>query len=161
MPGWVRGGRTCGNRPCNQQKTDFKHVFETDRSIRCNRFAQRIVGEDDFHPSRLTVIPFHWIVRPVRTDHAVPRGNLVPQQGAGRTRCADPGNIDGKSIGMERMEFVGKAADTECRWPVSREKIPANGSPAPLASVIAAASRLTNSGCSRPIARSGPCRVMV
>jgi len=43
----------------------------------------------------------------------------------------------------------------------STEKIPAKGSPADRASAMAAASRLTNAGCSSPIARSGPCRVMV
>src|SRR4051812_23964454 len=38
-----------------------------------------------------------------------------------RARCADPGNINGEPISMERMEFVGEATNAECRWPVSRE----------------------------------------
>ena len=122
MRGRVRGGRVYGARSRDQRITDFKHAFEANRSVRCDGLAQRIIGEDNLHPCRLAVIPFYWVVRPVRTDHAVPRGDLVPQQGARRARCADPGNIDGKPISMKRMEFVGEAANAECRWPISREK---------------------------------------
>ena len=60
------------------RESPIKHVFETDRSIHCDRLAQRVVGEDDFQPCRLAMIPFHEIVRPVWTDHSVPHGDFVP-----------------------------------------------------------------------------------
>ena len=121
MRGRVSGGRAYGARSRDQRIADFKHVFEGDRSIRCYGLAQRIIGEDDFHPCRLAVIPFQQVAWPIRADHAVPRGDLVPQQGARRAGCADADNVDCQPIGMERMEFVGEAPHPEHRWPVSRE----------------------------------------
>jgi hypothetical protein len=106
------------------------------------------------------VIPFGRVVWPIWADHAVPRGYLVPQQSSWRAWRSDPRHIDGEPVGMERVKLVDKAADPECGRPVgrenSRERQPgltrlSNGGGQPV----------TNAGCSRAIARSGRCRIIV
>jgi ABC-type uncharacterized transport system substrate-binding protein len=67
-----------------------------------------------------------------------------------------------KALGLQIPDkLIALAAPTPNAGGRYAEKIPANGSPAARASAMAAASRLANSGCSRSMARSGPCRVMV
>jgi hypothetical protein len=123
--GWirVRSIHVAGTR--NERIADFEHAFETERPIRRNRLAQGILGDDDPHSRRLTVIPFHQIVRPVRADHAVSCGDLVPEQSFWRARPADPGDIDGEAIGMRCNQGGGllervihREVRTATLWPL-------------------------------------------
>src|SRR6266498_5970513 len=125
MRGWirVRSIHVAGTR--NERIADFEHAFETERPIRRNRLAQGILGDDDPHSRRLTVIPFHQIVRPVRADHAVSCGDLVPEQSFWRARPADPGDIDGEAIGMRCNQGGGllervihREVRTATLWPL-------------------------------------------
>src|SRR6478735_1137606 len=48
-----------GARSSDERITDFEHAFEADRPVYRDGLAQRVLGEDDFHPCRLAV--FHSI----------------------------------------------------------------------------------------------------
>src|SRR6185295_8024775 len=95
--------------------------FEADRPVYRDGLAQRVLGKDDFHPCRLAVIPFHRVIRPVWADYAVPGGDLMPEQRGLRAWRADPSDVDGEPVSMERVEFVGETPNAECGRPVGGE----------------------------------------
>src|SRR2546421_537110 len=57
MRGWIRARSIYAAGTRDERIADFEHIFETDRPIRRNGLAQRILGDDDLHSRRLTVIP--------------------------------------------------------------------------------------------------------
>jgi hypothetical protein len=91
------------------------------------------------------VIPFDWAVRTVGANDAMLGRDLVPEVSFGRIGWSDAVHVNGGPVGMKRIELVDESTHPECRRPIGR-KIPAPASPAALASRMALASRLTNSG---------------
>jgi hypothetical protein len=68
---------------------------------------------------RLAVIPFYWVVRAIRADDTVLGRNCVPEVSLWTKGCSDPTHIDGKAIGVKRLELINESSDTECRRPIS------------------------------------------
>jgi hypothetical protein len=67
----------------------------------------------------LAVIPFDWVVRAIRADDTVLGRDRVPEVRVWSAGCSDPMHVDGKPIGVKRLELIDKSSDTERRRPIS------------------------------------------
>ena len=99
----------------------LEHALEIGRARGRYRLAQRILGPYHLNASRLTMIPFRPVARAIGTHHAVLGGDLVPQLRLGRAGRADAAHVDGKPIGVQRIELVMEATHSERRRPIGGE----------------------------------------
>ena len=67
------------------------------------------------------MIPFRGTVRAIGTHHAVLGGDCVPQLRLGRAGRADAAHVDGKPIGVQRIELVVEATHAERGRPIGGE----------------------------------------
>ena len=65
------------------------------------------------------MIPFGVVARTIGTNDAVLGSDLVPQLCFGGARIPDAAHVDGESVGMQRVELVGEAANSECGRSIS------------------------------------------
>jgi len=85
-------------RISNNGIANFKHLFQAERTVRRNRAAQRIANSYDFEGGWLAMVPFRFVVRAIRTYHAISGSNFVPKYRLGRPRIADTAQIRSEPV---------------------------------------------------------------
>ena len=76
---------------------------------------------DHLDARRLAVVPFRPVARTIGTNDAVPGGDFVPKLRFARAGTSDAAHVDGKPIGVQRVELVGEAANSERGRTIGRE----------------------------------------
>jgi hypothetical protein len=108
-------------RALDERIAGLEHAVEVDGATRRYGIAQRAFRHNQSHSRGLAVIPLHAALETVRTGHAMLGSNLVPKPGLGSSGSADAGHVDGKPVGVKRIEFVGEPSHTESRGPIRGE----------------------------------------
>ena len=97
----------------DQHSAGFEHALEVKRALRGHGVTQGIVRENDLETRRLAVIPFCLVMRAIGTYDTMPGRNFIPKLCCGRAGPPNAVHIHGEPIGMQRVELVGEAANSE------------------------------------------------
>src|SRR3954451_24813865 len=116
-------GKRCGSarHALDHRIPCLEHAVDIEWSARADRLTQRVLGRNHLHAGRLAVVPFGTVARTIGTHDAVPGSNLMPELRLRRPGCPDATHVDREPIAVQRLEFVGKTANAECRRSISRE----------------------------------------